>query len=315
MSFAYGGVGGAAPISAYGGAFSRVPEDMVKKVVFIPSRRVRVNALAICMNILCPWLLFTSLLWVMIFDTHYSSPHLAWFAVMSAFGLSAVMAGLAYNRRQQLNGDPAWYTYAAGAFFAAALVAAVFGDWVFQHKMNSYYDFETLNTYSGVNPMRTKGQMVMDSGRVYFSMYTHLDQKKTMAFKHVDNYCVVPITAGDEKLPNYDFWAVGTNCCGGSTGEFHCGRDWDNFRARSGLRLMDETQSPFYRLAVQQAEAAYGISASHPVFYHWVQDPVAEIHHEMAFGHKAFVIAAFTHFIANFCAVIYATFAFAKMTP
>lgn len=317
MSLPYGAVDHEAMARANDGtgAFRGAQKEVPKRAVFIPHRRVRVNALAIVVNIICPWLLCTALLWVMIFETHYMYPTMAWFAVFSGFGLSAVAALLAYNRKYNCaESDPMWYTYASIAFFAAALFAAAFGNWVFNNTMNNYYDFMTLNTYSGVNPQRMKGQMVMDAGRAYFSTGSHLDQKKTAAFKHGDEYCVVPIAVGEEKMPNYDFWAVGVNCCGAPGQNFHCGPDWDNFKARSGFREMDLEKSSFYRLAVQQAEAAYGITANHPVFFQWSQDPLKEIHKDLEFGVKLFVIGTFTHFIANFVAVVYAVFAFAKMT-
>jgi hypothetical protein len=316
MSFDYGGMSEHQKRQAsksINPAFAGVPEELHKRVIFLPSRRVRINWVGIAVNIVSPWLLFTGLMYVMTFDIHYQSPTLAWSLVAAGIGLAAVMAWCGYNRKYEMeDGKPAWFIYAAGAFFFASVFAAAFGNWVFALKMNSYFDLHSMNTYSGVNPMRVKGAMVSDAGRAYFSMNAHLDQKKAIAFKHMDTYCAVPITVGDDKLPNYDFWAVGMNCC--DEGKFHCGADWDNFRARSALRLMDLDQAPFYRLAVQQAEAAYDISANHPVFFHWTQDPVKDINDRKHFALKMFFIGSGTYFIANFCAVVYATFAFAKMT-
>ena len=39
------------------------------------------------------------------------------------------------------------------------------------------------------------------------------------------------------------------------------GGEYNNPGAHSGLRLLDDEQRPFYRLAVEQAEAAYSLKA------------------------------------------------------
>lgn len=299
-------------VVTYGTAFGE--PDPAKKMMFVPRGRSRVNVNSICSNIFCPWLLFTFLYWLLIFRVHYTHPYLPWLAVMATFVLS-IFLGINACARKDSDAAPSWYTYAAGSVFGAAVLASVFGNMVFWSCTERYYDYLTLNTYSGVNPAREVAAQVMDAGRVYFAAFTHLDQARTIGFKNKDMYCVVPITSGQTQganLGRYDFWAVGVNCCS-EGGKFKCGADWDNRKARSALRLMDEDQRPFFRLAVQQAEAAYGITAPHPIFFHWSQDPVAEINKHNVDGIKYFVIGTMTHFMTNFCCVLFTTFAFAKM--
>merc|ERR1740130_943038 len=296
--------------------FGTMPEEPAKHIVFIPKERLSVNCLGILVSILFPWLLFTGLYWIMIFEVHYYHPTLAWSSIFASLGLATVLAIIAGMRKKR-EAEPSWHTYAALAFFLATCLAAFLGNIVFWADMKEYYDYQTLNTYTSIDPSRHTGQMTMDAGRIYFSDGVELDQKKAMSFKHGDTYCVVPITqtawfAGTSRNPaTYDFWAVGTNCCS-ENHKFECG-DFNNQRIRSGIRSMDIEQSPFFRLAVQQAEAAYGIKALHPVFFHWTQDPLGYVNERLAFGVKYFLMGISTYFIFNFTCVIYAVFSFAKM--
>jgi len=41
----------------------------------------------------------------------------------------------------------------------------------------------------------------------------------------------------------------------------------------------------YFRLAVQQAEAAYDIKANHPIFMYWMEDPWNEV---LAYEHAAY---------------------------
>merc|ERR1719324_2031423 len=213
------------------------------------------------MNIFLPWFLFSALYAVLSFSFHYQHPTWAWL--------------LAYRTKKR-DRDPMWYTFATLALLLAVVLAAVFGDMNFWYNMQPFYDIENLNTYPSVNPAREKGQQLMDAGRVYFADGAALDMQKAMGFKNLDLYCVAPIVHGQEQLASYDFWAVGLNCCSGVSSDFRCG-EFNNPHARSGLRLMRDDQRPFFRLAVQQAEAAYNIKATHPLFFYWMQDPVAEM--------------------------------------
>ncbi|CAE7450804.1 unnamed protein product [Symbiodinium natans] len=122
-------------------------------------------------------------------------------------------------------------------------------------------------------------------------------------FKNSDLYCVAPIinknaskaaspacpqkavhskhlqqrsfgsTCFAEAAPvSYDYWAVGLNCCDQSG--FRCG-EYDKPSARSGVRLLNEEQRQFYVLAVKEAEATFGLKATTPLFFFWVEDAKA----------------------------------------
>jgi len=111
-----------------------------------------------------------------------------------------------------------------------------------------------------------------------------------MAFKNIDTYCVAPITSTpfankSAKLDTYDFWAVGVNCCSGVASDFRCG-EFNNPAAHSGLRLMDEKDRSYFRVAVQQAEAAYNLQATHPLFFYWAEDTHLEWQGYWDYGNK-----------------------------
>lgn len=279
--------------------------------VYTPGNRRRMNLVAICVNIFLPWFTFSAIFAGMSFSLHYQRPVLAWLLVVVGLVAAAVTAFMA-SRYYQGGRVDMWYTFSAIALLVATVTAAIFGDMNFWYNMQPYYDIENLNTYPSVNPAREKGQQLMDSGRVYFADGTGLDMRKAMGFKNLDLYCVAPIVHGEDQLASYDFWAVGINCCSGVSSDFRCG-EFNNPHARSGLRLMRDDQRPFYRLAVQQAEAAYNIKATHPLFFYWMQDPVAEMNAYKDDGFKYYLLGMFTHFAFNLFCVVCAVVAFSKI--
>jgi len=69
---------------------------------------------------------------------------------------------------------------------------------------------------------------------------------------------------------------------------------------------------PFFRLAVQQAEAAYNIKAVHPIFVYWLQDPASEINAYQEDGFRYYMLGMFAHFSLQLFLVITAAIVFSK---
>merc|ERR1719240_2540388 len=255
---------------------------------------------------------------MMSFSLHYKCQSIVY--VVALIGATAVIvnfvmgvSAVQQNRNGHANQDPSWSFFAAFAFLIATVLAIVLGDLNFWHHMQPVYDIQQLNAYPSVNPAKERGGQLMDAGRVYFTDGSKLDFSKSMRFRNFEEYCVVPIVHGDDKpdTSSYDFWAVGINCCSGLSQEFRCG-EFNNPKARSGLRLMRDSQRPFFRLAVQQAEAAYKIKATHPVFFYWMENPTAEVKSYRDDGYKQFLVGVFTHFSFNLLCVVIAVVALSK---
>jgi len=304
---------GAAPQQMYG-------EQMAMggaKAPFNRGQRKRMNLVGVVTSLFVPWVLFSVIFATMSFSVHYKQPGLAYF--ICAIGLLVVLAccALAFNAlRKRMQGDidrePSWFVFLAITTLLAWVMGVVLGDLNFWDNLQPYYDITNLNTYPSVDPSKMRGQQLMDAGRIIFTDGTKLDLTKSMGFKNLDTYCVAPITSGTAPLATYDFWAVGLNCCSGNSADFHCG-EFNNPKASAGLRLMNDGQRAFYRLAVQQSEAAYNIKAVHPLFFYWMQDPIAEMNAYQDDGLKYYLLGMFAHFAAQLFLVVVATIAFSKM--
>merc|ERR1719198_2843592 len=131
-----------------------------------------------------------------------------------------------------------------------------------------------------------------------------------MAFQNKDVYCVAPIVSGTASPASYDFWAVGINCCGKDG--FTCG-EVRNPVAHAGLRLMRDDQRPYFRLAVQQAEAQYNVKAQHPIFLTWMADPMNEVNAFEDNGLKYFIIGIFAYLACQIFLVVVAALTFTKL--
>jgi len=300
------------------------PEAQKPGPIWAYGQRKRINVLAIFQVVFGPWLLFSGLYATMSFSIHYSQPAIAWtIAAVTLLIVLASGAGAwgAYRRRMQEEAeDPTWLIFLFASLAFAWLLAMVFGDINFYQNMVPFYDVENLATYPMVDPSHMRGQGVMDFGRIFFQNDAVLDITRSAGFKNLDTYCVAPVsrmnpeTQVAEKLSSYDFWAVGVNCCAGNQPDFSCG-EFANPYARAGLRLMKDELRPWFRLAVEQAEAMHGIKAQHPLFLTWMQDPNEEVNAHRDNGMKSFLLGIFGHFSFQlFCVLCVITF-YQKLQP
>jgi len=194
----------------------------------------------------------------------------------------------------------------------AFVAAYVLGEENYGSNMNKYYNMLNLNNYTGISPARMRGQQLMDAGLIEFADGSHLDTLKSMGFQNGKIYCVAPITIGTATLANYDFWAVGTNCCSSNQADYAC-ENFNNPHANGGLRLMADSDRPFYRLAVQQAEATYGFKATHPLFFTWTVDPVNTVVSWRQSGRNEYLVWTLSYAVFQTFIVGVASLAFAKL--
>jgi hypothetical protein len=201
-----------------------------------------------------------------------------------------------YKAIRQGRARRAWLAMCGMTWFAV-IFGCLKGDTTFWRYSRSYYQFEDLASYVNISPSNDRGQSYMDAGQVYFKEGSRVETSKAMAFQEDQVYCVAPIvqetldgkgqeqTAGGNmgkgglKLPasgTVDFWAVGMNCCDPSGLNFKCG-DAENVNARAGIRVLRDDTRPFFLMAVQEWTAWLQMPAKHPLFFHWVQDPLLQV--------------------------------------
>eukprot|EP00928_Gymnodinium_smaydae_P055803 TRINITY_DN39278_c0_g1_i1.p1 TRINITY_DN39278_c0_g1~~TRINITY_DN39278_c0_g1_i1.p1 ORF type:complete len:339 (-),score=65.60 TRINITY_DN39278_c0_g1_i1:71-1015(-) len=305
----------------YGSAAELGP--VAAKRALQPHRRRRINIGGVLLSLFVPWLIFCAVSAVLTFSLRASRPGLA---VLILGGAAAVILGasaLAYTSLRARSDaafaadgaalrEPHWYVFVAATSLLALGLAVGVGEYSWNAGgMGGLYNMGNLNDYNHVDPARMRGQQLMDAGVVQFVEGTFLDLKLSMGFRNTDVYCVAPITSVTTPLQSYDFWAVGKNCCSGMAADFQCGQ-YQNSQARAGLRLMDDADRPFFRLAVQQAQATHGIRSEHPLFFWWVQDPASEYAGMYMQGWRTYFGSMVGHFIMQLVLVSCAVGTFAS---
>jgi hypothetical protein len=276
------------------------------------------NCIGIFINIFIPWIVFMWVYFTISFKTHYN--HKIWaHVIVGGLALASVGGGLVLVYLSKDEYTPHWYKFSTLQCLIAIITAYGLGYWNFYWHMAPYYDWQRLKTYPYVDTGKELGQNLMDAGTVYFAAGTSIELTKSWHFKtdKVDNkihrYCVAPIiTGGAPSTGSYDFWAIGMDCCASASSDFRCG-DYGNGLARSGLRLLDDWHRPWYKLAVKQASALYGIKAKHPLFFEWTQDPLHKVGKFSEKGSNWFLIGTCAFFMYNLFAVALAALKFGFM--
>lgn len=301
--------------------FSGFPQEGSK--FFLRGQRQRMDIVSACQCLILPWIAFCLVYAVMSFRLHYTMPWLCYCLVGVGLLFALIWGWLALNSvlkkiMHSQATEPNWLVF----FFCTTLIAWVLGTLLgninFWTNMQPYYDYAGLGDYDGVDPAKVTGPEMMDAGRIHFLNSSTLDLTRAMGFKDGNTYCVAPITVTFEglqqtvPLANYDFWAVGLECCSPNVADFHCG-PYNSPDAHGGLRLLRDDQRSFFRLAVQQAEATYGISSSHPLFFFWTETPQGEMDSFQDEGYKYYLIGMLVHFGWQLLAVGLAMASFSRV--
>lgn len=306
----YAACGGGGAAASQGGIFKR-------------TQRLQLNIYPVLICLFVPWCLFCTVFYALSFSLRHQHLLFSWGIVGVAAAATLICAGLAWHQKfgrgvEASERPPSWLIVCAlsMALALATGIAAGLGNYAFNTRR--YYDVATLMEYGDLSPSDVRGQQVMDAGVITFAEGARLDISRSMGFQNTGVYCVAPIVVANETPAAYDFWAVGRDCCSGHSADFHC-PGFNNIRARSGLRLMEDDSGlidesrAFYRLAVQQAEATYDIKAMHPLFFHWVADPAAEIDEWMAYGTRFYLAGVCGYFVLQSFLIAITTLSFSTL--
>lgn len=282
--------------------------------------RRRVNLVAIVYSVLLPCAIFAAVFFVMGWTLRFQRPDVAYTTVTICGLVVAALLACAVNSQRKKRGgegegqrEPNWLMFVALTALVAFVAAAIGGELNYRSYIQPYLSLENLATYVNVDARTTRGEQVMDSGVITFASGTQMNVNLSMGFSHQRVYCVAPITVGDGKLASYDFWAVGTDCCSGGASDFHCGELPFRRGSPGGLRLLRDEEKPYFLLAVQQAEATYGIKAVHPLFFDWEPDPVSMVNSWQEQAHSYLFMGMIAYLCIQMFFVAVASMAFAKL--
>jgi hypothetical protein len=211
-----------------------------------------------------------------------------------------------YALTVRVNVNRVWLYFIAAAVLFMTLLGGVYGDENYG-RMRYFYAFQSMAAYVNINPSLDSGMSYSDAGEVYFKEGSRVDLTRAVAFKNSDVFCAAPIVLEVDKeiieAKSQDWWAVGVNCCKPNGAAFTCGQS-TNYLARSGMRLLEQYDLPYYQFAVHQFSKKYDLPAENPLFFNWVVDPLAENGMLYLKSHQKYYQYITEFFILNLAAVL-----------
>ncbi|CAJ1336522.1 unnamed protein product [Effrenium voratum] len=166
---------------------------------------------------------------------------------------------------------------------AACVLGGFCGHHLWENYWQQYQEVSLLKAYRGIDPGVVPGRQIQDAGAVDFARSAGVDTEHAGCFMHAGRtYCVAPIVTNGTiqhdignapRYGSYDYFAVGVDCCSCPDLDFRCGpvaHPW----AEGGIRSTDLEARPFFRLAVEAWASSFRKTASHPLFFEWVESPV-----------------------------------------
>mmetsp|Transcript_56293 Transcript_56293/g.163250 ORF Transcript_56293/g.163250 Transcript_56293/m.163250 type:complete len:387 (-) Transcript_56293:223-1383(-) len=284
--------------------------------------RLRINGLAICQAVLLPCALCTGTLLLLSFP--FGVEHKALSAFLIILGVLAVAAFVGKATHSIMAGaksgkkEPTWYFFLAVTCLVAWLVGFIAGKCNFASRMDPYYKMAIMGTATGIDPADIPATKYMDVSRAVFQEGTHIAEDLSLGYKDSDVYCVAPIVSNSTMKPaTYDFWAVGINCCSPiPPARFWCGTtETDDPLAHGGVRWMERSTQPYFKLAIEQAEAEYGYKSGKPLFFTWTKDPIADVESLHSAGVSFTITVAIVHLIMQAILVSCVVLAFTSSGP
>lgn len=249
------------------------------------SPRKQLNWFAIATALVVPVAFFALSICLMSYKVFYQSPGMAFsllgiaLLVVLVIGVGALQA----LRTQQKGGERSWWAFVFVTSLAALVLGSLLGYMNYMVNTKKFYNYISLRKVVDVDPGQWQGQQVLDAGEIDFKSGTRIDRSLNMMYHKSKTWCVAPIVPGDSSaLASYDFWAVGTDCCSSRQGDFSCGPGLytamtTGFGAPAGLRVMDDAEIAGYKLAVEQAAAAYNIQTGRAIFLQMMKTPYVQI--------------------------------------
>lgn len=250
------------------------------------------------------------------FSVHEWMPMWCWFAVVFCLLLAGVFLVKAVLVKKKLvneeqtvpwylrQDDDTWYMFLAIAIGLSCLLGLVLGLYIYGNFSEKFYKLSRLHTHKNVDPV-LEGKAYLDTGAIYFKKDSYVSTAQSIGYKDGNIYCVAPIKFGNDLVKNFDFWAVGVNCCDGFPGNFNCFDHRADSFAHGGLRVVDDGAIPFYRLATQQMGVEFLRSSRNPIFVEWMRDPEAKIRSYFNDARNTWIIGFVVFALCEIAAVVF----------